>query len=45
MLIDPWGSIMHQIEQNSGYILGTINKNTIAEIRGKLPALKHRTIS
>ena len=45
MLIDPWGSIMHQLEQNSGYILGTINKNTIAEIRGKLPALRHRTIS
>ena len=45
MLIDPWGGIMNQLEQNSGYVLGTLNKNMIAEIRGKLPALRHRTIS
>lgn len=45
MFIDPWGNIISQLEQNSGYLIGTINKNTIAEIRGKLPALKHRTLT
>ncbi|MBU3620265.1 carbon-nitrogen hydrolase family protein [Polynucleobacter sp. CS-Odin-A6] len=42
MLIDPWGQVLTHLPQGEGFIMGTLSKDKLKEVRSKLPALKHR---
>ena len=44
MLVDPWGEIVARIEEGPGVVVGDVDPARIAEVRGKLPAILHRTI-
>jgi len=44
MFIDPWGNIKSELKEGPGFVMGQLEKNTINEIRGKLPSLQHRTL-
>jgi deaminated glutathione amidase len=43
MVINPWGQIQSYLESGEGIVVGELNHSEIADIRQKLPALKHRT--
>ena len=44
MLIDPWGDIVARMDKGEGVIAGDLEKSRIVDIRGRLPALAHRTL-
>jgi predicted amidohydrolase len=44
MLIDPWGEILARLPEGEGVVAGTLSAARIAEVRGQLPALAHRTL-
>jgi predicted amidohydrolase len=44
MLIDPWGEILADLPEGSGFISGVLSKNKLNEVRSQLPALAHRKL-
>ncbi len=45
MVINPWGSVMSTLDDEEGYVCESISKDTIKDIRAKLPtrnAIKHK---
>jgi nitrilase len=42
VLIDPWGEIVAERDQGPGVIVGDIDPERLAAVRGELPALAHR---
>lgn len=44
MLIDPWGNIVAQLSEGEGVVVGEIDLEKIAVVRGNLPALQHRKL-
>ncbi|HYC45078.1 MAG TPA: carbon-nitrogen hydrolase family protein [Burkholderiales bacterium] len=44
MLVDPWGVILDRLPRGSGVVVGDIDRELIARLRGSLPALTHRTL-
>jgi nitrilase len=44
MLIDPWGEIQSELKEGEGFVIGTLEKSKIQEIRAKLPSLQHRIL-
>ena len=44
LLIDPWGKILAQLENDEGIVSGNIDLKHIAVIRKNLPALKHKVL-
>ncbi|NYT57321.1 carbon-nitrogen hydrolase family protein [Alcaligenaceae bacterium] len=44
VLIDPWGEVLAQVDQDPGIAVGTLSLDRIADVRASLPALKHRTM-
>lgn len=44
MIIDPWGRVVSSCEEGNQIIYATIERDVIAEVRKKLPALEHRVI-
>jgi deaminated glutathione amidase len=44
MLLDPWGQVLTQREQNSGVVLGEVDMQRIAQVRTQLPVLQHRIL-
>ncbi len=44
VLIDPWGEVLAQVDNEPGVATGTISLDRIADVRASLPALKHRTM-
>ncbi len=45
MLVDPWGEIIAERAEGAGFVVGDIDPARIADVRTKLPALAHRTLS
>ncbi len=45
MLVDPWGDVIASHADGPGMVIGDLDPERIAEIRGKLPAHSHRTFS
>jgi deaminated glutathione amidase len=43
-IVDPWGEIVAGREQGEGVVVGSIERARIAEVRSRLPALRHRRI-
>ena len=44
VLIDPWGEIIAQVDQDAGVALGEISPDRMTKVRASLPALQHRTM-
>lgn len=45
MIIDPWGAIVDQLPQGSGYVIADVDQERIKSIRRSFPALEHRKLS
>ena len=44
MVINPWGEIVDVLPEGEGVVIGEIDLEKMAEIRERLPALKHRKL-
>ncbi|KAF0741699.1 hypothetical protein Ae201684_003367 [Aphanomyces euteiches] len=44
MLIDPWGTIVAQLPEGEGIVVGDVALDQIAKVRQQLPALNHRCL-
>ncbi len=44
VLIDPWGSIVDELDEGPGVVIGDIDPERIAQVRRELPALAHRRL-
>ena len=44
MLVDPWGDIVAMHATGEGLVVGDVDPARIADVRGRLPALRHRRI-
>lgn len=45
VLIDPWGSVVAELAEGAGVIVGEIDDSRIAQVRRDLPALAHRRLA
>jgi deaminated glutathione amidase len=44
MVIDPWGEVLHVLDEGPGFVLAEVDAARIAQVRQQLPALKHRVL-
>jgi deaminated glutathione amidase len=44
MIIDPWGNIVTRMDKGEGVLVAELDPARIAEVRTRLPALKHRKL-
>ena len=42
MLIDPWGKVVDVLAEGEGIVGGNIDQAFLDQVRGNLPALRHR---
>jgi deaminated glutathione amidase len=45
MLVDPWGQIVAEQPEGEGVAVGDVDMSRIADVRTKLPAFSHRTLT
>ncbi len=45
VLIDPWGTVVAELADGAGVIVGEIDSARIAQVRRELPALSHRRLA
>jgi deaminated glutathione amidase len=44
MLVDPWGIVLDRLPREPGIVVGEVDHERLAQVRGNLPALTHRTL-
>ncbi|BBA37044.1 carbon-nitrogen family hydrolase [Methylocaldum marinum] len=44
MVVDPWGSVLAQLDTEPGVVLAEVSRRRIEEVRTTFPALRHRRI-
>ena len=44
MLVDPWGTIVAELDEGPGFIVGDVDPARLASVRAELPALAHRVL-
>jgi len=44
MIIDPWGDILVELEDDEGVIVADLSKARLRQLRSSLPALQHRKL-
>ncbi len=44
MLIDPWGTVVAERDQDPGIVVGVVDPVRLAQVREELPALAHRVL-
>ena len=45
MLVGPWGDVLDVRAEGPGYVGGIVEPRVMADVRAKLPALQHRTLT
>ena len=45
MLIGPWGDIVAERAEGEGLVIGDVDPARLADVRARLPALAHRTLT
>jgi len=45
MIVDPWGVILDELPQGSGYVIADVDLENVKTIRRNFPVLQHRKIS
>jgi predicted amidohydrolase len=43
-IIDPWGEVVAQASEGEGLAIASIDKKYLAQVRAKVPALRHRVL-
>lgn len=44
MIVDPWGRVVARLAKGPGVVVADMDLDSMTDIRGRLPALRHRTI-
>lgn len=44
MIIDPWGKILAELENEPGFITAEFDRSVLEEVRKRLPSLRHRVL-
>lgn len=44
MIIDPWGSIIAELENEPGFIVAEFDREVLEDVRKRLPSLRHRVL-
>ena len=44
MIIDPWGKILAQIDDEPGFITAEFEREVLEDVRKRLPSLRHRVL-
>jgi predicted amidohydrolase len=44
MIIDPWGTVVGQVAEGTGFCLAEISAETLERVRRELPSLRHRKL-
>jgi nitrilase len=44
MFVGPWGDVLVVRDDDAGVVAGVVDPQRLAEVREKLPALRHRTL-
>ena len=44
MIVDPWGEVLDCLPEGEGLAVAELYRSRLAEVRGQLPALKHRRL-
>jgi nitrilase len=44
MIVDPWGTVLAQLEEGEGVVMADVDAKRLADIRMQLPALRHRRL-
>ena len=44
LIVDPWGEILAEQAEGEGVVLAELDPARLAQVRGQLPALEHRTL-
>lgn len=44
MLVDPWGAVVAQCPDHTGFALGTLDREYQAQVRASVPSLLHRRL-
>jgi len=44
MVIDPWGAVIAQCPDRTGFALATLDRDYLEQVRRSLPSLKHRRL-
>jgi len=42
LLVDPWGTVLQQLDEKSGYLCGELDLGQVDRVRAELPVLAHR---
>ena len=42
MVVNPWGHIIAQASEDTGFTTGAIDRDYIATVRGRIPVRDHR---
>jgi predicted amidohydrolase len=42
LIVDPWGTILLDMDQQVGVAFGEIDLGKVDEVRGRVPAIRHR---
>ena len=42
VIIDPWGKVLAEMEDEEGYIVATVDRQRLGELRASMPVLEHR---
>jgi predicted amidohydrolase len=42
LVVDPWGEIIAELDQGDGFVTADIDPARVAEVRTRLPSLRHR---
>jgi nitrilase len=44
MIVDPWGAVIAQCPDRTGFALATLDREYMNEVRRSVPALSHRRL-
>jgi deaminated glutathione amidase len=44
MIVDPWGQVLAQRDQDAGVVVADLDRERLAQVRVQLPALEHRVL-
>jgi len=42
MIVDPWGTVLAEVQDGVGFCITDLDLARVAEVRGQIPALQHR---
>nr|HEX4315463.1 carbon-nitrogen hydrolase family protein [Kofleriaceae bacterium] len=45
LVVDPWGSVVSEVETGDGYAIATLDGETVAKRRTQMPCLQHRVLT